>query len=66
MGLVLVLWCCLWARCLRWVCGLRSLLLPRRLLCIRLRTWLCRLLSPRRLRRLGPWQRLLHRPDLLV
>ena len=52
--------------CLRWVCGLRSLLLPRGVLCIRLKTWLCRGLSPWRLRRLGPWLRLLHRPDWLV
>jgi len=66
VGLVPVLWCCQWARCVRWVCGLRSFLLPRGLLCNRLRTWQCRLLSLRRLRRLGSWLRLLHRPDLLV
>jgi hypothetical protein len=66
VGLVPVSRCCVWARCVRWVCGLRSLLLPRGLLGIRLRTWLCRRLSRWRLRRRGPWLRLLHRPDLLV
>jgi len=66
VGLVPVLWCCLWTRCVRWVCGLRSLLLPRAVLCIRLKTWLCRLLSHRRLRRLGRWLGLLHWPDLLI
>ena len=65
VGLVPVLRCCLWARCVRWVCDLRSLMLPLGLLRIRLRTWLWRHLRPWRLRRRGPWLRLLHRPDLL-
>ena len=66
VGLVRVLRCSVWAWCMRWVCGLRSVLLPRGVLRIRLRTWLWRGLSPWRLRRRRPWLRLLHRPDFLV
>jgi len=66
VGLVPGLRCCLWARCVQRVCGLRSLLFPQGSLCIRLRTWLWRHLRPWRLRRRGAWLCLLHRPDLLV